>query len=253
MESRSLPSVKIVGSSAHRRVSAPIGSRLRGMSLHRLIRSPSSDGVSPWPADTASAEHGVDRLSGALGTVLDEGLCPQVEARVGMPQVFAQRLDSTGSTSTDPPVKNGCHALRHFYASISLHERESILLYSRERKARPRPHVCRSRRWRWRCRCRSPARGGEGSGCCRTNGVCSVQLATWVLERAIRAARVKVPGRPPNFRYDDLRHASAKIALDTCGHLWPDSEDSTRAAVGAVLEAHAQNTAEILADCSTDC
>ncbi|MBA3800479.1 MAG: site-specific integrase, partial [Geodermatophilaceae bacterium] len=32
-----------------------------------------------------------------------------------------------------------------------------------------------------------------------------------------------------------LRHASAKTTLDTYGHLWPDSDDSTRAAIGAVL------------------
>src|SRR4051794_26400877 len=36
-----------------------------------------------------------------------------------------------------------------------------------------------------------------------------------------------------------LRHASAKTTLDTYGHLWPDSDDSTRTAAKAVLEAHA--------------
>ncbi len=34
-----------------------------------------------------------------------------------------------------------------------------------------------------------------------------------------------------------LRHASAKTTLDTYAHLWPDTEESTRAAVGAVLAA----------------
>jgi integrase len=34
-----------------------------------------------------------------------------------------------------------------------------------------------------------------------------------------------------------LRHASAKTTLDVYGHLWPDSDDSTRAAVDAVLMA----------------
>jgi len=33
-----------------------------------------------------------------------------------------------------------------------------------------------------------------------------------------------------------LRHASAKTTLDTYGHLWPDTDDSTKAAVEAVLE-----------------
>jgi hypothetical protein len=34
-----------------------------------------------------------------------------------------------------------------------------------------------------------------------------------------------------------LRHASAKTTLDTYGHLWPDADESTRAAVGARLAA----------------
>jgi integrase len=87
------------------------------------------------------------------------------------------------------------------------------------------------------------------------------RLGPWMLERAVRAARRKVPGLPPGFRYHDLRHyfaslliasgadvkvvqarlrhASAKTTLDTYGHLWPDSDDSTRAAVDVVLAARA--------------
>jgi Phage integrase family len=79
--------------------------------------------------------------------------------------------------------------------------------------------------------------------------------------RAIRSARRKVPGLPEGFRFHDLRHylaslliasgadvkvvqarlrhASAKTTLDTYGHLWPDADESTRAAVGAVLAARA--------------
>jgi integrase len=34
-----------------------------------------------------------------------------------------------------------------------------------------------------------------------------------------------------------LRHASAKTTLDTYGHLWPDRDESTRAAVEAVIAA----------------
>ena len=81
----------------------------------------------------------------------------------------------------------------------------------------------------------------------------------WALERSIRAARGKVDGLPPGFRYHDLRHyfasqliasgadvktvqarlrhASAKTTLDTYGHLWPDRDESTRAAVEAVFVA----------------
>ena len=34
-----------------------------------------------------------------------------------------------------------------------------------------------------------------------------------------------------------MRHASAKTTLDVYGHLWPDSDDSTRAAISAVMTA----------------
>lgn len=85
------------------------------------------------------------------------------------------------------------------------------------------------------------------------------QLAPWTLERALRTARAKVDGLPEGFRYHDLRHyyaslliasgadvkvvqarlrhASAKTTLDTYGHLWPDSDDSTRAAISEVIAA----------------
>jgi integrase len=67
------------------------------------------------------------------------------------------------------------------------------------------------------------------------------------------------PGLPDGFRYHDLRHylaslliaegadvktvqarlrhASAKTTLDTYGHLWPDRDESTRAAIEAVFQA----------------
>jgi integrase len=85
------------------------------------------------------------------------------------------------------------------------------------------------------------------------------QLSTWALERAVRTARAKVAGLPGGFRYHDLRryfaslliasgadvktvqarlrHASAKTTLDAYGHLWPDRDESTRAAVDAVFSA----------------
>ena len=87
------------------------------------------------------------------------------------------------------------------------------------------------------------------------------QSSTWAIERAIRATRPKVDGLPEEFRFHDLRHylaslmigsgldvkvvqhrlrhGSAKTTLDTYGHLWPDSDESARAAVGAVLAARA--------------
>lgn len=88
------------------------------------------------------------------------------------------------------------------------------------------------------------------------------QLTPWTLQRAMRAAREKVPGLPPDFRFQDLRHycasmliasgadvkvvqarlrhASAKTTLDTYGHLWPDTDDSTRAAIDDVMAARAE-------------
>ena len=81
----------------------------------------------------------------------------------------------------------------------------------------------------------------------------------WAIERAVRDARSKVEGLPTEFRFHDLRHyfaslliasgldvkvvqarlrhASAKITLDTYGHLWPDKDESSRAAVAAVYAA----------------
>ena len=89
------------------------------------------------------------------------------------------------------------------------------------------------------------------------------QLEPWRLERAVRTARGKVDGLPDGFRYHDLRHyfaslliasgadvktvqarlrhASAKTTLDTYGHLWPDRDESTRAAVEAVFNDRADS------------
>jgi len=86
------------------------------------------------------------------------------------------------------------------------------------------------------------------------------QLSPWAIERAMRKARSEVKGLPAGFRYHDLRHyfaslliasggdvkvvqarlrhASAKTTLDTYGHIWPDRDESTRAAVDAVLAAY---------------
>jgi integrase len=87
------------------------------------------------------------------------------------------------------------------------------------------------------------------------------QLGPWQLERAFRSARAQVDGLPAGFRFHDLRHyfaslliasgadvkvvqarlrhASAKTTLDTYGHLWPDADESTRAAIATVFQDHA--------------
>lgn len=79
----------------------------------------------------------------------------------------------------------------------------------------------------------------------------------WTIQRALRDARDKID-LPDDFRFHDLRHyfaslliasgldvkvvqtrlrhASAKTTLDTYGHLWPDRDNTSRAAVAAVYK-----------------
>jgi len=40
-----------------------------------------------------------------------------------------------------------------------------------------------------------------------------------------------------------MRHATARTTLDTYGHLWPDADESTRTAVGAVIKARMKSDA----------
>jgi integrase len=110
--------------------------------------------------------------------------------------------------------------------------------------------------------------GRFGAGTVLTNEY-GRQLSPRSLQDAMQQARGKVPGLPADFRFHDLRHyfaslliasgadvkvvqarlrhASAKTTLDTYGHLWPDSDDSTRAAVAAVF-AERDDDGEAVAD-----
>src|SRR5262249_26592722 len=85
------------------------------------------------------------------------------------------------------------------------------------------------------------------------------QVSPWAVERAVRTARKKVDGLPAGFRYHDLRHyfrefshrlwcgcqdrpgapasCQRKTTLHAYGHIWPDRDESTRAAVDAVIAA----------------
>ena len=85
----------------------------------------------------------------------------------------------------------------------------------------------------------------------------------------MRAARSRVDCLPEAFRFHDLRHylASllissgldvkvvqhrlrhdpAKTTLDTYGHMWPDADESARAAVGVVLAARADSVRTVSA------
>ncbi|GII26907.1 hypothetical protein Pmi06nite_03490 [Planotetraspora mira] len=74
----------------------------------------------------------------------------------------------------------------------------------------------------------------------------------------MRKARGKVQDLPTGFRFHDLRHYLASLLIasgadvkvvqarlrhasaDTYGHLWPDSDESTRAAIDAVLVARTE-------------
>jgi integrase len=67
-----------------------------------------------------------------------------------------------------------------------------------------------------------------------TDGPGTLRCGPWVIERAMRDARQKIDGLPEGFTFHDLRHASARTTLHTYGHLWPDADESTRTAIGAV-------------------
>ncbi len=83
------------------------------------------------------------------------------------------------------------------------------------------------------------------------------------IERAVRATRGTVKGLPAGFRFHDLRHyfaslliaagldvkvvqtrfrhASAVTTLNSYGHMFPDKDESARAAVAAALAARADS------------
>ena len=103
--------------------------------------------------------------------------------------------------------------------------------------------------------------GEWGSEFVVTDG-CGGGASPWAIDRAVRAARVPAD-LPEGFRFHDcrhylaslligsgldvkvvqhrLRHASASTTLNTYAHLWPDADESARAALGAVLAARADS------------
>lgn len=84
-------------------------------------------------------------------------------------------------------------------------------------------------------------------------------LPPWAISRAVQRTRAEVVGLPQGFRFHDLRHyyasmliaegldvkivqsrlrhASVATTLGTYGHLWPDADESSRAAVERVMAA----------------
>lgn len=79
----------------------------------------------------------------------------------------------------------------------------------------------------------------------------------WQIERALREVRPTIDGLPEEFGFQDLRHylasllisnganikvvqarmrhATAKTTLDVYGHLWPDTDESTRQVIAGVI------------------
>jgi hypothetical protein len=41
-----------------------------------------------------------------------------------------------------------------------------------------------------------------------------------------------------------MRHSSAKTTLDLYGHMWPDKDETTRAAIGGVIAARMATSSE---------
>ncbi|MGA3253613.1 MAG: hypothetical protein ABSD32_05615 [Mycobacterium sp.] len=41
-----------------------------------------------------------------------------------------------------------------------------------------------------------------------------------------------------------MRHSSAKTTLDVYGHMWPDKDETTRAAIGGVIAARMASSSE---------
>lgn len=93
-------------------------------------------------------------------------------------------------------------------------------------------------------------------------------VSPYSIEAAFRTAREAVAGLPDGFRIHDLRHyyaslliaagldiktvqarlrhASAKTTLDTYGHLWPDKDESARAAVSVAFADRSATRADSL-------
>ena len=85
----------------------------------------------------------------------------------------------------------------------------------------------------------------------------------WAVRHAVASAKAANPHIPAELRYPDLRHhfasllighgldskvvqtrlrhANVTTTLNTYGHLWPDADESARAAVGSVLAAPADS------------
>ncbi|MFJ9365194.1 tyrosine-type recombinase/integrase [Nocardia sp. NPDC101769] len=86
----------------------------------------------------------------------------------------------------------------------------------------------------------------------------------WQIERALREIKPEIPDLPEGFGFQDLRHylaslliahganikvvqarmrhKNAKTTLDTYGHLWPDTDESTRLVIATVINERNSST-----------
>jgi integrase len=107
-----------------------------------------------------------------------------------------------------------------------------------------------------------------------TNGPGTDRCGPWLIECAIPRVREQIDGLPEGFTFHDLRHylaslliasgadiktvqarmrhATARTTLDTYGHLWPDADESTRSAIGAVIRQRIESPADQLRTRTTD-
>jgi integrase len=72
----------------------------------------------------------------------------------------------------------------------------------------------------------------------RLSEACGLRTEDIDFLRAVVHPKVQYPARQLKTVQARLRHASAKTTLDTYDHSWPDRDESTRAAVDAVLTAY---------------
>lgn len=105
-----------------------------------------------------------------------------------------------------------------------------------------------------------------GSEMMVTAGPGTDRCSVWAIEQAMRDVRGDIEDLPETFTFQDLRHylaslliasgadiktvqarmrhASATTTLDVYGHLWPDADESTRTAIGAVIAERRKSTAD---------
>jgi hypothetical protein len=89
----------------------------------------------------------------------------------------------------------------------------------------------------------SAPRGPRSTGCPRGSAT-----TTWHYFASLLIAS----GADVKVVQKRLRHASAMTTLNTYGHMWPDADESARAAVGVVLAARADSLVKVSCGLTAD-